>query len=242
MFGLTGPDRTPLRNAQLASLLAFQAGVLNSVGFVAVAAYTSHMTGLTAIVADSLVLGFGELARLAVTAIVAFVLGAGTCALVFNWGRRRDLRGRYANVLVLEAMLILAFGVLAQDLHGSRRFIVIIAVLGFTMGLQNAIITKLSGAQIRTTHVTGMITDIGIELGKAAYVERAPGLAPVTADWRKLGVLLLLVGLFFAGGVVGAIGYLKIGFPTVVPLAALLLVLASPPVLTDLRASRRPAR
>lgn len=155
MFGLTGSERTDVRNAQLASLLALLAGVLNSVGFVAVSAYTSHMTGLTATVADSLVLGFTGLAWLAVVALTAFVLGAMSCAIIFNWGRRRGLHGRYANVLVLEALLILAFGLLAESLHVSNRAYVFIGVLGFTMGLQNAIITKLSGAQIRTTHVTG---------------------------------------------------------------------------------------
>ncbi|KQY56286.1 MULTISPECIES: YoaK family protein [unclassified Nocardioides] len=235
MFGLTGSERTTVRNVQLASLLALLAGMLNSVGFVAVSAYTSHMTGLTATVADSLVVGFDELAWLAVVALAAFVVGAMTCAVVFNWGRRRDLRGRYANVLVIEALLVLAFGLLAEQLHGPHRAFVFISVLGFTMGLQNAIITKLSGAQIRTTHVTGMITDIGIEIGKAAYRERTPGLPPVTADARKLGVLVLLVALFFMGGVLGALGYLRFGFPVVVPMALVLLVVASPPVLQDLR-------
>lgn len=235
MFGLTGAERSTLRNTQLASLLALLAGVLNSVGFVAVSAYTSHMTGLTATVADSLVLGFDDLAWLAVVALVTFVLGAMTCALVFNWGRRRGLHGRYANVLVLEALLILAFGLLAEGLHVSNRAYIFIGVLGFTMGLQNAIITKLSGAQIRTTHVTGMITDIGIELGKLAYRERTADLSPVTADARKLGVLVLLVTLFFVGGILGALGYLRFGFPVVVPMAVLLLVLAAPPVLRDVR-------
>ncbi|NYG60431.1 uncharacterized membrane protein YoaK (UPF0700 family) [Nocardioides daedukensis] len=239
MFGLTGAERSPIRNVQLASLLALTAGILNSVGFVAVAAYTSHMTGLTATVADALVLGFSQAAWLAVTALIGFVLGAITCAVIFNWGRRRGLQGRYANVLLLEALLILAFGVLAEGLEGPRRALSIIAVLGFTMGLQNAIITKLSGAQIRTTHVTGMITDIGIELGKLAYRERTPGLPPVEADLRKLGILALLVALFFLGGVLGAVGYLEFGFPVVIPTGLVLLVLATPPVLSDIR--RRPA-
>lgn len=235
MFGITGPDRNVFRNVQLASLLALLAGVLNSVGFVAVSAYTSHMTGLTATLADSFVLGFDELAWLALVALTTFVLGAMTCAIVFNWGRRRGLQGRYANVLVLEALLILFFGLLAESLQTSNRAYVFIGVLGFTMGLQNAIITKISGATIRTTHVTGMITDIGIELGKFAYRERTPELLPVTADARKLGVHALLVALFFLGGVLGALGYLRFGFPVVVPMAVVLLILALPPVLRDLR-------
>ena len=57
LLTVAGPVRTPHHNVQLAALLALNAGVLNSVGFVAVSVYTSHMTGLTASVADQLVLG-----------------------------------------------------------------------------------------------------------------------------------------------------------------------------------------
>ena len=240
LLTVAGPDRSSRHNLQLAGLLAFSAGVLNSVGFVAVAVYTSHMTGLTAGVADHLVLGDGRVVATGLLGIAFFVAGAATCALVFNWGRRRGLRGRYANVLVLEALLVLLFGLLADQLTWGRRELVYIGVLCFTMGMQNAVITKISRAQIRTTHVTGMITDIGIELGKLAYRHRSHDLDPVVADTRKLALLSMLVGLFFVGGVLGAAGYLEFGFAVVVPLALSLLVAASAPLLADLRALRTP--
>lgn len=233
---LAGADRNPRRNQYLAALLALIAGTLNSVGFVAVSVYTSHMTGLTASLADHLVLGSFALVGVGLEAIAAFVLGAMTCALLFNWGRRRGLQGRYANVLVVEALLILAFGALADRLVWDHRNYVFVAVLCFTMGLQNAIITKISAAQIRTTHVTGMVTDIGIELGKLVYRNRRRSEPPVRADLGKLGMLAGLVGLFFAGGMLGASGYLTLGFPVLIAPALVLLLVASPPVLVDLRA------
>jgi uncharacterized membrane protein YoaK (UPF0700 family) len=232
---LAGADRTLRRNQYLAALLALIAGTLNSVGFVAVSVYTSHMTGLTASVADHLVLGSFSLVWVGVEAIGAFVLGAMTCALLFNWGRRRALQGRYANVLVVEALLILAFGAVADRLVWEHRDHVFVAVLCFTMGLQNAIITKISAAQIRTTHVTGMVTDIGIELGKLVYRSRRAGEPPVRADIGKLGMLAGLVGLFFVGGLLGAAGYLAVGFPVLVAPALVLLLVASPPLVVDLR-------
>jgi uncharacterized membrane protein YoaK (UPF0700 family) len=182
-------------------LLALVAGTLNSVGFVAVSVYTSHMTGITASLADHLVLGGAGVVGTAGCALASFVLGSMACAWVFNWGRRRLLRGRYALVLVVEAVLVLCFGLLADSSTWSHDELLFVGVLCFTMGLQNALITKISGAQIRTTHVTGMITDIGIELGKLTYVARTPGLAPVQADLPKLGLLVSLVSLFFVGGV-----------------------------------------
>jgi len=238
LLTVAGPVRSRRRNLQLASLLAFTAGVLNSVGFVAVAVYTSHMTGLTAGVADQLVTGGRDVVLVGLLGLATFVAGAASCALLFNWGRRRDLQGRYANVLVLEASLILLFGLLADQLTWGHRELVFIGVLCFTMGMQNAVITKISGAQIRTTHVTGMVTDIGIELGKLAYRHRSHHLEPVVADPFKLGMLTMLVGLFFVGGVLGAAGYLEFGFAVVVPLALLLLVTAVPPLLADLRTVR----
>ncbi|MEO6413627.1 MAG: YoaK family protein [Pedococcus sp.] len=239
LLEVAGATRSDRANRHLANLLALTAGVLNSVGFVAVSVYTSHMTGLTASVADHLVLGSYTVVGVGLLAIGSFVGGAMICAVLFNWGRRRDLRGRYANVLVLEALLILVFGGAADLLVWRHRTWVFVAVLSFTMGLQNAIITKISRAQIRTTHVTGMVTDIGIELGKLVYRSRRPGLDPVRADLAKLSMLAVLVGLFFGGGVLGAAGYLQIGFPVLLAPALVLLVAALPPLVADLRGAVR---
>ena len=116
-----------------------------------------------------------------------------------------------------------------------------VPVLAFTMGLQNAVITKISGATIRTTHVTGMVTDIGIELGKFLYRSRLADADPVTGDAGKLRLLAALVGLFFAGGVLGALGYVAAGFPVLVPAALTLLVAAWRPLAADLGFRRSPA-
>ena len=236
---LAAADRTARRNSWLAALLALVAGTLNSVGFVAVSVYTSHMTGITASIADHLVLGSLSLVVVGGEALAAFIAGAMVCAVLFNWGRRRGLRSRFANVLLVEAVLVLGFGGLADQLTWVHREHVFVVVLCFTMGLQNALITKVSNAQIRTTHVTGMVTDIGIELGKLSYRSRMPGTPPVRADLSKLGMLAGLVTLFFIGGVLGAVGYLAAGFQILIVPALALLVVAAPPVVTDLRARGR---
>lgn len=233
---IAGPERTPSLNHQLASLLALVAGILNSVGFVAVAFYTSHMTGVTAQVADHFVLGDMYLVWVGLLSIVSFVAGAMACAIIFNWGRRRGLRSRYANVLLVEGLLMLLFGLLAESLTASWRELVFVPVLCFTMGLQNAVITKISGAQIRTTHVTGMVTDIGIELGKMAYPNRRDSPDPVRGNPVKLGTLASLVALFFLGGIIGAVGYLALGFAVLVPGALLLVLVSYRPLLADLGA------
>jgi uncharacterized membrane protein YoaK (UPF0700 family) len=236
---LTGSERSQKANRQLAHFLAFIAGAANAGGYVAVKQYTSHMSGIVSSMADATaVQDVGWLAA-GSSALAAFLAGAGCTAILVNWGRRRDLHSEYALPMMVEAGLLLCFGLMGGHLEHHSWFVVpaTVALLCFTMGVQNAIITKISQAEIRTTHVTGMVTDIGIELGKALYWNRRSGdeLTAVRADMEKLWLLVSLVGLFFAGGVVGAVGFRYAGFVATLPLAILLLMLSVVPVMDDLR-------
>ncbi|HSP60935.1 MAG TPA: YoaK family protein [Ornithinimicrobium sp.] len=240
VWQLAGPARSQRVNRHLAYHLAWTAGVLNSVGFVAVGFYTSHMTGITASVADHLVLGGWAVVAVGLLALVAFLLGAMACAVQFHWARRRERwhDRRFALVLLTEALLVLLIGAVADLVPGPQRQWPLVAALGFVMGLQNALITKVSEATIRTTHVTGMVTDIGIELGKGLYRNRLDGASPVRADLERLHMHGALVGLFFLGGVMGALGYLASGVVVLLVPAALLLTIAVPPLLAEPGATR----
>jgi uncharacterized membrane protein YoaK (UPF0700 family) len=145
--GFTAAERTDATNRRLGRSLAFVAGAANAGGFLAVGQYTSHMSGIVSSLADNLALGEADLLVAGFSSLLSFLAGAATSAILINWGRRRRRRSLYAMPLMLEAMLMLCF----------------------VMGLRNAIITKISRAEIRTTHVTGLVTDIGIELGKLFY-------------------------------------------------------------------------
>lgn len=237
---LTGRDRSPEANLQLARYLAFVAGATNAGGFLAVQQYTSHMSGILSAMADNLALGSLGLVLDGLGALLAFLSGAACSAVLINWGRREQLQSTYALPLMVEAGLLVCFGLLGGNLeHHEWLFVpATVLVLCFIMGLQNAMVTKLSNAEIRTTHVTGMVTDIGIELGKLFYwnLSRADSGKPVVlANRQKLRVLAALVGLFFLGGVAGALGFKHIGFSVTLPLAMLLLAVAAVPVVDDVR-------
>jgi uncharacterized membrane protein YoaK (UPF0700 family) len=234
---LTGKERTRTANRELAFYLAFIAGAANAGGYLAVRQYTSHMSGIVSAMADNLAAGSGMTALVGGGAVLAFLAGAASTAVLVNWGRRRGLNGQYALPLVVEAGLLVVFGATGHKWEHRMTMAVpaTVALLCFTMGLQNAIITKLSHAEIRTTHITGMVTDIGIELGKMLYPNWTAGKERVSADWLKLRMLVGLVGSFFAGGVIGALGFQHVGFGFTLPLAVLLLLLAAVPVLDDLR-------
>ena len=73
--------------------------------------------------------------------------------------------------------------------------------LRFIMSLQNAIVTKISQSEIRTVHMTGVITDQLIELRPMASWNRHCGDgAPVRADRDRMSLLATILGLFLAGG------------------------------------------
>jgi len=240
---LTGQHRTASTNRLLGALLAFNAGAINAGGFLVVGMYTSHMTGFASMISDMLVLGSFTVAIGATGALLAFVAGAACTAVLVNWARQNHLRSEYALPLLLEAGLLLVFGLLGATLNRQTPFAVplTVLVLAFTMGLQNALVSKISASQIRTTHMTGVITDMGIELGKLFYWNQGarPPELQVRANRIKLRLYAMLLGAFMAGGVVGAAGFKYLGFVWVLPMAGLLLLMSLPPLWSDCLRYRR---
>jgi uncharacterized membrane protein YoaK (UPF0700 family) len=235
---LSGQHRTAAINRLLGALLAFNAGAINAGGFLVVSMYTSHMTGFASMLADNLVLGNTALVLSALGALLAFTTGAAVTAVLVNWARQRHVRSEYALPLLVEAMLLLVFGLMGGTMNHQTPFAVplTVLVLSFTMGLQNALVSKISSSQIRTTHMTGIVTDLGIELGKMFYWNHtaSPLASRVRANRIKLRLFATLLTAFIVGGLVGATGFRYVGFIWVVPMAILLLALSLPPLYNDL--------
>lgn len=218
----------------LAVILTFIAGAINAGGFLAIGQYTSHMTGIVSAISDHLVLGTAGIVGAGLVSLAAFVAGASCSAILINWGRRNTRKMQYAYPITLEAVLLLVFGVVGISASSASAALPLaLPLLCFIMGLQNATITKLSGARIRTTHVTGMVTDIGIEVGKLFYVHddrKKLERHRVFADRKKLSILISLVLTFLIGGIIGAFGFSHFGFIFCVPLSLLLLLLTFPQI------------
>ena len=241
LSSLTAPERTARANLHLGASLAFVAGALNAGGFLAIGQYTSHMTGMLSSAADFLVLGNFPVVVTALLSILSFVLGAASTAVMVNYSRRNAERNIYMPPLLIEAALLLVFGLMGANLqmHELVNLSLTAILLCFVMGLQNALITKISNAEIRTTHVTGLVTDIGIELGKLFYWNRQTEDSSdlfVAANRARLRVHLTLVIAFFIGGVAGALGFKHIGFSSTIPLAIGLVIMSSAPIFKPLQA------
>lgn len=240
MHWWTDIHRSAATDLRLGCVLCVVAGATNAGGFLAVGRYTSHMTGILSSVADNIVLGQLRLALVGVALLLAFIGGSMTTTWIVNWSKRRGMRSAYARPLLLEAALLLVFGIFGTGVNQLAWLFapMTVLLLCFIMGLQNAVITKVSHAVIRTTHVTGLLTDLGIELGKLVYVNGLTYGDKVVADRTKLRIHAMLVVSFLVGALLGAFGFKAFGYIATVPLAIVLLVLTIGPVLDDVRNGR----
>lgn len=230
-----GDDRSSNIDLVLAGLLSSTAGALNAVGFLIAGSFTANMTGNISASADQLANGAVLVSLSFLGLVVAFICGAGMAALVIQTGERRQIRSVYALAIAAEAMILLLLGAtlvlssVAFQSGAHETFLVI--VLSFVMGLQNAVTTMISRARVRTTHVSGMATDIGIELAALVGVQGARG-----AAMTKLRLHSLTLACFAIGGVCGALVFQLVGSWLFVIAAAVLLLIAVPEALRAHRA------
>ncbi|MEO3470879.1 YoaK family protein [Roseomonas sp. CAU 1739] len=221
--------RAEASETQLGLTLTFVAGAINAGGFMIVGQYTSHMSGIVSAMADHVALGMGQVVLAGLLALASFMAGAAHSAWLINLGRRLGWRSRYALPLLVEAALLLAFGIMGALLPAELVAIPVVPLLCFLMGVQNACITKISGARMRTTHVTGIVTDLGIEIGKLTYwnADARSDAPKVFADRAKMRLLAGLLACFTVGGVIGALAFARMGLAACMPLAVVLLILAN---------------
>lgn len=157
------PSGRSLRaNVTLAVVLASAAGFVNASGFLLFGVNTSHMTGNAALLGEALGGGGHVLAWRCIQLLLAFLFGAGTTAILLEVTRSWP-RGRHTPALLCEALLIGGVAWWSQ-VHPGAKELLLVQALAFAMGMQNALVTRVSGAVVRTTHLTGVVTDLGLEL------------------------------------------------------------------------------
>lgn len=214
----------------LGYLMALLAGAINAGGFFAVVRYTSHVTGEMSHAADMAYLGEWKAVLIAMLGLVCFILGAAHSSWVVLWAKRRRFRGGFGFSMWLEGIYMLLFGVLgvtALEWDIAEMPSLAMFLLCFIMGMHNTVVTILSGGAIRSTHMTGTATDLGIEISKMLYYSRSnnPKLPNVHVNKPKAKLFTGLLTAFFAGGLIGAWGYHTVGHHFALPVSAILFVL-----------------
>lgn len=195
-----------------AFVLALVAGSVNAVGLLGFQHQAvSHVSGTATLLATQWAdAPFAALHLAGV--LISFMLGAALSGLLLQ-GNSLKLGRHYDSLLLLEALLLLgALYALNQGaLYGHY-------LASAACGLQNALVTTYSGAVIRTTHLTGIVTDLGLMLGQSL---KGRGL-----DRRKALLFVLLITGFLIGSMLGGYLFSRYAFYTLLMPAVICLILA----------------
>jgi len=213
------------QQARLAITLAWIAGYTNILTILACGTVTSHVSGTTSNLGHDLVVGLWGAALFAFTLLVLFFAGATISGACTEGGRRRGWESIYVLPIGIEAVLLAAVAVLmelsGQGLaKGSTVVWWMAGLASMSMGLQNATITRISSGVVRTTHVTGVVTDLGLELSQFLYWlwdsrRNAPpsSLSGVYRTMRhhpsprRLALLVSVFGSFALGAALGTVAH-----------------------------------
>jgi len=195
------------------ALLAANAGMVNAVGLKSYAHQAvTHVTGSTTLF--TLAVAHLDLAALSDLGMVllSFVAGAALSGFIVQKDALK-LGRRYGVALLIESLLLMVAAFLMRSNNGLASYFASAAC-----GLQNALATTYSGAVVRTTHVTGVVTDLGIAIGRRLRGESVPANQPT--------LLAILFAGYLLGGVTGALIYHRAGSATLGIPAAVTALLA----------------
>ncbi|MBB5438951.1 uncharacterized membrane protein YoaK (UPF0700 family) [Pedobacter sp. AK017] len=195
-----GIKRTYRHNVKLASLLCITAGFVNAAGFLGFSVLTTNVTGHAALFAERIAMGDWLTARVVALWMFLFLAGAFISSMIVSLIGRNQ-RFSYVIPILIELGVLLVVGLTGYQYDGSlmtKEFFA--GSLLFIMGMQNALVSMISGSVVRTTHLTGTFTDLGIELAQAIQ----------TGNWANAGLrsritLRMVIVLFFLlGAILGA--------------------------------------
>jgi uncharacterized membrane protein YoaK (UPF0700 family) len=205
MFKHYGKTRTLSHNLRIASLLSFVAGFVNVAGFLSVQRLTTNVTGHFAFLVDEVFKLNLKEAIVYFLFIFFFLLGSFVSNFLIEIISRKNDRYTYVVPASIECVILLIIGIWGQRLVVTNPDTIAFSLL-FAMGLQNSLVTTISSASVRTTHLTGLFTDLGIELSQLFFYKQQEQKDKLTSSIR---LRLTIIGFFFVGGIAGGILYSK---------------------------------
>ena len=220
MFRHKGKNRTYYHNLRLASLLSFIAGIVNITGVLSLKVLTTNVTGHFAFFAENIVDKAYRTAFVYLIFIFCFLLGAFISNLIAEIMVRIKPRIAHTLPMLIETGILLFIGISTASV--SLPATVIACMLLFSMGIQNALVTKISDSVVRTTHLTGLFTDLGIELSQLFFFKQANDFEKLK---KSIYLRLVIITLFFTGCIIGGFLFKNIHLKTLL-LAAICLLIA----------------
>ncbi len=193
-------------------VLTFIAGFINTTSLMYFQVPVSHMSGVVSKISIDVAAGDQQDIANLLFIFLGFFAGAMVSGYLIGVGNLKP-KIEYAYVLLMEGLSLLAALFLFR--HHQNNGLLFVS---FACGLQNAMASSYLGLIVRTTHVTGIVTDLAILLGQAAKHKRVK-------KW-KFVFLASLLGGFFAGGVAAMLAYSRYSFYTLL-LPSMLCIAAS---------------
>jgi|SRR5690554_4543510 len=203
MFRHKGTYRTKKQNLQLAIYLSFVAGAINMIGFYHLGVLTTHVTGHFVFWGEAIVEGNYSYMIVTMLFLFSFLIGSFLANTLIEIGH--NLWNKYRTILPVLIEISLLVTVFLSNWFNIGMYTQTCLII-FAMGIQNALVTQISNAIVRTTHLTGLFTDLGIELSQMFFYRSKDERLKLQESIQ----LRLFIILFFAsGGLIGAIFYTK---------------------------------
>jgi uncharacterized membrane protein YoaK (UPF0700 family) len=217
MFRHEGKGRTYAHNLKLASILSGVAGIVNIASVLELNTLTTNVTGHFALFSEQLVLKDYRMVSVYLFYILFFLLGAFVSSLIIEWTSKHNQHSSYFIPISIEIFILLgvSFSVYLLPIKQFQFSTILASALLFSMGLQNAV--------VRTTHLTGLFTDLGIELSRLFFYKELPEKTQLN---RSIYLKLAIICCFFMGGIIGGILFRYIELKTLlIPVGLLLYVM-----------------
>jgi uncharacterized membrane protein YoaK (UPF0700 family) len=194
-------DRTLKENLLLASSTAVVSGITNVVGMVAFLAFTSNITGHVANLAKHIVeQNFAEIIVFVIW-LFMFFAGAFLSSFIVRSLEDKSYYRAHSIPVIIEIIILLFVAIYGHHFYEetqTEREIVIAAIL-FSMGLQNSLVSIVSGGLIKSSHLTGLFTDLGGDISDWLH----PKSTKTEIIRNKIYIRLTVLGFYFLGGIIG---------------------------------------
>lgn len=209
-----------IHNLKLAALLSFVAGVVNISGLKSVQFLTTNITGHFAFFSEGLVEDNFTVTAIFGFFVIAFFTGAFVSGMLMEFRANKGGVMIGSAPVILEIFLLAALAFFPNDVFADYPY-AIASILLFSMGLQNALVTTISRSIVRTTHLTGLFTDLGIELSQLVFSKEERQQQKL---FSSIKLHLSIIFSFLMGILIGGLVYFEIANKSFL-LAAILLIL-----------------
>ena len=203
MFRHRGKTRTLTHNLRIASLLSFVAGSVNVAGFFAIQRLTTNVTGHFAFFVDEVFKWNLWEGFIYFLFIFFFFLGSFVSSVIVESVSKINERLTYVIPILIESSLLFSVAVFGKFLLLQNPNLIAFLLL-FAMGLQNSLVTTISNSIVRTTHLTGLFTDLGIELAQLFFYKLKEQKEKLRASIK---LRFTIIVFFFLGGLFGGFLY-----------------------------------